>query len=379
MNDVEKKLLHLLKCAIHGETETAEPDTDWAAVLEEANIQTVTALAASALPETLTEEERKPWKKAQYGALSVYVRYLLAQDELCGLFRANGIPMAILKGSAAAVYYPQPSLRMMGDIDFIVPKEAFAKAHALLLENGFDQMHEYDGRHEEWKKNGTEFELHSRFSSFADDIIEQGMGEITQGELDGHAFPMLPELANGMVLLDHMRVHLSNGLGLRQVIDWMMYVERVLDDAFWDSAFRQAAAEKKLDTLAITATRVCQQYLGLTESVTWCAGADEKLCALLLEQLLRSGNFGRKKGRGNSVEKVSAAIRRKGFFKNLQDAGVHNWKLMHRHPWLRPVAWMYQIGRYSLQLVRVKRGRELIKDLDRGEERYELLKKLNLC
>ena len=380
MNDAEKELLHLVKCALHGQVETAAPDIDWFAVLKEADIQTVTPLAASALPETVTEEERRPWKNAQYGALSFYVRYLLAQDELCSLFSENDIPMAILKGAAAAVYYPQPALRMMGDIDFIVPKESFQKAHSLLLENGFEMMGEYDGRHEEWKKNGIEFELHSRFSHAVDveEYITQGMQSIEHGSLDGHAFPMLPKLSNGMVLLDHMRGHLSNGLGLRQVIDWMLYVERELDDAFWESSFREAARAKKLDTLAITATRICQQYLGLTESVHWCAGADEQLCDLLMENLLRTGNFGRKNGEGNNVEKVSAAIRRMGFFKNLQNAGEHNWKLLRKYPWLRPVAWLYQIGRYTRQILKAKRGRDLAADLDRGEERYELLKKLNL-
>ena len=380
MNDAEKELLQLLKCALHGQVDTAAADTDWASVLNEANIQTVTALAASALPATLTDEERKPWKNVQYGALSFYMRYMLAQDELCRLFSENEIPMVILKGAAAAVYYPQPAMRMMGDIDFIVPKECFQRAHSLMRENGFALTGEYDGRHEEWKKNGIEYELHSRFSHTVDveEYITQGFDSLERGNLDGHAFPMLPKLSNGMVLLDHMRGHLSNGLGLRQVIDWMLYVERELDDAFWESTFQKAAGEKKLDTLAITATRVCQQYLGLSERIHWCAGADEELCGLLMENLLRTGNFGRKNGRGNNVEKVSAAIRRKGFFRNLQDAGEHNWKLLRRHAWLQPAAWLYQICRYTRQILKAKRGRELTGDFERGEERYELLKKLNL-
>ena len=97
-----------------------------------------------------------------------------------------------------------------------------------------------------------------------------------------------------------------------------------------------------------------------------------------MDNLLRTGNFGRKNGRGNNVEKVSAAIRRKGFFRNLQDAGEHNWKLLRRHAWLRPAAWLYQICRYTRQILKTKRGRELTGDFERGEERYELLKKLNL-
>ena len=36
------------------------------------------------------------------------------------LFENNNIPLVILKGTAAAMYYPKPQLRTMGDIDFLV-------------------------------------------------------------------------------------------------------------------------------------------------------------------------------------------------------------------------------------------------------------------
>ena len=83
-----------------------------------------------------------------------------------------------------------------------------------------------------------------------------------------------------------MAGHLRTGLGLRQVIDWAMYVDRELDDAFWDREFQAAAKESGLETLAITVTKLCQQYLGLKDSITWCRDADEITCGLLLDSLL---------------------------------------------------------------------------------------------
>ena len=93
-----------------------------------------------------------------------------------------------------------------------------------------------------------------------------------------------------------------------------------------------------------------------------------------------SGNFGRKNGQGSSIEKVSTSMKRKGLFHWLQHAGEHNWKAYHKHHWLKPFCWFYQIFRYAKQGIKTGRSSKQIKgDLDRSKERYELLKNLNIC
>ena len=42
-----------------------------------------------------------------------------------------------LKGTAAAMYYPEPQLRTMGDIDAIVPMALLPAAEQLLLADGY--------------------------------------------------------------------------------------------------------------------------------------------------------------------------------------------------------------------------------------------------
>ena len=63
----------------------------------------------------------------------------------------------------------------------------------------------------------------------------------------------------------------------------------------------------------------------------------------------------------------------------LQTAGEYNWKAYHRHGWLRPFAWAYQIGRYAKQGFAAKRsGGQLKEDLERGKARSALVKKLGI-
>ena len=378
----QEALLKLIQKSQFGSSENMRFDgVDWNEVYDEASFQTVLGIVAPEVPEELSDEK---WQQVQYQQMAAYIRYCHAETELKTLLDGKGIPFVVLKGNSAAIHYADPSRRAMGDIDFFVGDNFFEKTKEVLANDGYVFIEGSDRhpRHVGYRKNEAEFELHRRFSH--DDIdIEQeicrGFGDIQLGLIDAHEFPMLPKLANGLVLLDHMRNHLKGALGLRQVIDWMMYVYRNLDDEYWENEFSRVAKEKKMDKLAVTATRMCQMYLGLPETITWCKGADEKTCEELMECLLASGNFGRKNGRGNSVETVSTNMKRKGLFRWLQYAGEFNWEAYHRHHWLKPFCWLYQIFRYAKQGVKTGRNRRQIRgDLDRSRERFELLKKLGI-
>ena len=364
MTAAEQSLLRLLSDALwKGRIPETVPDE----VLEEAQKQAVNGLLESG--------------KARLAGVARFVRYTYAEQQLVRLLEDSGIPLVMLKGSAAAVYYPEPSRRSFGDLDFLVPPAFFTAACRVLEENGYQKksVPEEEDRHIEYEKDGLVYELHRRFS-YADLDIEQyildGLERRETGRIGEHSFPMLPPLANGLVLLAHMRSHLKSGLGLRQVIDWMMYCDKVLDDAFWAASFEAAAESVGLKTLAVVTTRLCQKYLGLKQALSWCRDADERLVDSLLESLLFSGNFGVKQGSGTRGATATALIRKEGLLRHLQTAGEYNWKAYHAHPGLRPLCWCYQIFRYLGQ--GLKRGRRLKGDMDLGNQRYALMKKLGL-
>lgn len=233
-----------------------------------------------------------------------------------------------------------------------------------------------------FKKNGISFELHHHFSHEEVDIenyLIDGLKRREVAKIGKHEFPMLPKMENGLVLLDHMRNHLKSAIGLRQIIDWMMFVNAELTDEMWNSGFGLIVKDKGLEKFTITATRMCQIYLGLSERITWCKGADEELCKRLMVNIIKTGNFGHKNGSGTSVERVSSNIRRKGLFRYLQFAGEYNWKAYHKHHWLKPFAWIYQGFRYiRLGISTGRKKKQVSGDLQRGKEREELLKDLGI-
>ena len=376
----EQVLIDLLKHVLFQVPLEIEGDVNWDEVLQEAEKQTVSGLVASVAP----VEAGEAWHRVFYRVIAKNVQICHAQRELIDLFSRHSIPLVILKGTAAAIYYPNPLLRIMGDIDFIIPKDAFETAVSLMKKNGYTISHqevEKDARHIGYEKNGIIFELHHHFSYPDLDIeahIIEGLDHAEIATVSDTSFPMLPRLSNGMVLLAHMREHLQSGMGLRQAIDWMMYVNKELNDDFWNAEFRQAAEMVGLEELAITTTRMGQLYFGLDNNLSWCKSADERLCGTLLENLLLCGNFGNKLNSGKQVETVATAFRKMGVFRYLQKAGEHNWKAYKKYRWLRPFCWFYQIFRYIRQGVRAKRGKDIFQDLDQSKERYEMLKKLGV-
>ena len=157
-----------------------------------------------------------------------------------------------------------------------------------------------------------------------------------------------------------------------------MYVRKELSDDIWRASFEKIAQEKGLRKLAIIATRMSQLYLGLSEDILWCKEADEQVCKRFMSIVMMSGNFGRKNGKGITVEYVSSSIRRNGF-RYLQSSGEQTWKAYKKYSWLKPFAWIYQIFRYVCLGLKTKRSRKLISgDFIRSKERVKLLKKLDI-
>ena len=371
----QKVLLELLKASLFGVVPQIPADVDWDAVFSEAKAQTVVALAAKAVPYELA----KIWKNAALQNQAHFVRMLHDQDEVVRLFAEHEIPFVILKGTAAAIYYPEPSLRAMGDIDLLVQKDCFERAVDLLNAEGYRQGHSI-ARHIEFFKAGTEYELHDHYELSNKLSKPSPFEDQFQSEMNsvyGTWFPMLSVNENGLVLLSHAAHHLREGrLGLRHVVDWMMYVHHHLNDEVWFGEFRDLVREYGLETFAITLTFLCHEWLGLPDPITWDQNANRKIAEELLDSVLAHGNFGRKKGNAQRVETVSANIQRRGLFRSLQSSGMTHWKAAKKYRFLRPFAWSYGLWRW-FRKGSVK-PMDTMKELNDGKKLYRLTESLGI-
>ena len=197
MNQTEQTLLQAIQKSLWNTDVSFPSDTDWNAVLKEAEKQTALGLVIGVAPAAFQEK----WKGFASAELAHFVRILHYQEQLYGLLKENGIPMVILKGTAAAIYYRNPSQRVMGDIDFLVPIEHFDRTREVLEQNGYTiEENEKYQRHIDVIKDHISFEMHRFFSDISYDIeeyIRAGVPMAETKQIFGSTFPMLPKLANG--------------------------------------------------------------------------------------------------------------------------------------------------------------------------------------
>lgn len=147
-------------------------------------------------------------KNQEYCIKHIMVQYafthelLYKQSLLIELFKENGIPMAILKGSAIAIYYPIPSYRTLGDVDFIVHDQDFSKAYQVMLDNGYSLCYDIDGTeyHYTLKKDNITFELHRHPVGLPNGVcllktIDEGLKGTKTAEIEGYQILVLPNSA----------------------------------------------------------------------------------------------------------------------------------------------------------------------------------------
>lgn len=345
----------LLRAGLWGHDFSPAPDTDISAVTKELRAHAIANLAADTLAQA-DPENRLIYAQSAAKSYRHWYNLMQVQQDCIRALDSAQIPCCVLKGAAAGIYYPQPLNRNMGDIDLLVLPKDIDRAAELLLESGCKLLDDRNPRHTILTKNKIHIEVHRQFATrnrldraeMLDDLLFSALPRVQHRQIEGLAFSMLPPAENGLVLMEHINSHMESGLGLRQIIDWMYYVHQELDDDAWHNALGPVLSAAGLKKLAVTVTRMCQLYLGLSEDITWCRDADENLCHKLMAHTLSQGNFGRKQDRKlhGAVGVLNALDSDLNFFQLLHRHGCYNWKAVKKHPWLKPFAWLYQLIRY---------------------------------
>ena len=336
-----KQLIETIKIALweNGRI-TVDQDT-----YEEMKRQAIVALPGTVLSLlNLSPELSKKWKQSIIQQIMYYTHYCNEQSCL-----PIEVPYVILKGTSAAQYYPHSEYRTMGDIDIMTRREDYNVAYQQLQNNGYRVIKTLE-REVSFEKNGIVIELHRYFASLNNPEQAQFLDELIINNITTSHF--LPDRVNGLVLLEHISQHLENGLGLRQIIDWMMCVDKCLSDKEWES-FCPLVTQIGLEKLAIIVTHMCEMYLGLPER-KWSQGVDEGTCKKLLDYILSCGDFGSKRISDSDIsENVFAyASSPKTAFSLLQKQGLANWNRAKENKLLKPFAWIYQLFRYAFRGLR---------------------------
>lgn len=360
----QQALLMLLRQSLGGESGGLPEDLNWEELDTLAKQQGVIALAyggAVALKAELPEELRQKWNQRTIMGAVRSERLLTVQDEVLSWLEAAGIPSVILKGSSVARYYPQPELRVLGDIDLLVPKTHLEQVQEILMQKGF-RMHESDHDfHIGFDRKGAYVEVHYDVTK----LPNCRGGEATQnetahfldhpkcGSLAHHRFPALTESHQALMMLLHMARHMmEGGIGLRQLCDWAMYLANEDSESFARDTVPMLA-QCGLLRYAQIASSACVRYLGLPKAYAyWCEDVTEFQTRAFLEDVFSCGNmgsadsgeFGRALALGKSPETKRTYLGM--LFANLTKIANYNFPITQKHKWLLPIFWVYLPLRY---------------------------------
>ena len=232
----------------------------------------------------------------------------IAQDRLLALLKAKKIPAVILKGTTVAVNYPNPALRTMGDVDFLITPSQKQSCMEYLLANGFTYKGEAGQSHHAalYDENGVLFELHTDINGIPEihsiaevrlrSILARTLDSTVSREFEGHVFPAPSSLLQSVILLLHTASHLSHdGVGLRHLLDFGLFIEKELKgqpSANMLAAWEQCGLLRFARVLAMTASRAFA--LPVRE---WFASVDTAQADEMLADFIAGGNLGKERRR----------------------------------------------------------------------------------
>ena len=391
----QKAILSILSSALFGNALELSDDLDWDALFQESIAQAVFPLVFHTTQELLPEEVKRKWEGAFLQNLASNIRVNAAHASLHRLLTEHDIPYVILKGCASARYYPEPELRTMGDVDFLVDTKDLERCSEILQKSGMSRID--DGTHDchrTFTFQHIEYELHwqltgvptvsgEKILTYCEDILIDAVK--TDNNYGGYIIPS--DFHHGLVLLLHTASHLTTtGIGLRHLCDWATFAERFTENDFCER-FETCLKKIGLWELAKILTKMSACYLGASPK-RWAAGVDETLAESLLNDIWHGGNFGEKDPQRKSysvlmTDRDTHKIEDRGVVQALAAAIDRKAKLYHpkmtRTYVFLPIAWITICCRYSWRVLTKKRPwMKFGKDTRTAQQRRELFRQLKL-
>ena len=321
---MEKKLFEILRAELWGTglSFSQLSHTEFEELMAMANEQTVTGLVGDSLIKNNIKLEREDALRLYAKIKAIEKANARVNENLVSFvnfMERKGIDYIIVKGQVVGALYPNPNVRMSGDVDLYFVGDNYEKIKGLVEQRLGKQLSKLsDGKHVEFEVNGVIFELHNKLSRLAtrkhqaywDQMIDNAILEGTDTvNILGKEIKTLSATYNAMYIFVHLFYHMTaSGVGLRQLCDWA----RVLaQSAFQDSnskfqvknvndnidANRLEEILKELGYLkaykAMGAFLV--EYLGLPEEQFPfpLTEKDRKWVETIKKNILKRGNFGR--------------------------------------------------------------------------------------
>lgn len=389
----QKLLLDLCAKSLFDEDIVVPSEFDVENVIDEAKRQTVFPLVYSFLKDKLDNNVDKLFSQI----VSKNIRVEYGHNEVHKVLTENNISYVVLKGVASASYYKAPMLRMMGDVDILVSPEDIAKADTALKSIGFVTSDDINGedKHIAYKRrDGLICELHRSINGIpkntAGDKIREYFMNIFDKSVEyktSNGSCVVPsKFHHGVILLLHTASHLtSEGVGLRHLCDWAVFVNSFSNDEF-TALFEKSLKDIGLWRFAQLLTLCCIKYLGC-DAKEWVGEADDSLLEGIITDILNGGNFGMKDADRYSqikyiCDRKSGEKAKKSpfaqLFSSINEKTKKEFKFTNKSKFLLPVGWVCTISKYFYMIIMGKRKLDSVATISGAKQRKEIYSQFKL-
>ena len=314
-----------------------------------------------------------------------------AQKELTEIL-GDKYDYVILKGIAAAYYYPKPELRGLGDVDFLTDKRFVKEIEKAVVAKGYVNYLDNE-RHITFKKSGKMLELHRELpgvpygkkgeivNNFVADIFEKSEGV----KCLNCNFKMPNDLHHAVVLLLHTAHHLvSEGVGLRHLCDWACFVSKTQGNDFWDKEFIPFLRQIGMYNFTAILTKTCAVYLKIP-CPHWAEDQDDVVCDELMRDIIIGGNFGEfdksRKGSGMMISEHGKGgtqnSKAYNMFRALHTSMRTVYPILYKAPYLYPLVFVWRVVKYIFLMLKGERP-SLIAAAQKANQRREFYSKLKI-
>lgn len=326
--DVEKELFDLLKLSlwsrsdsslqkIDGEEEAVAErirDCSWKSLLDLSKEQCVLGILADVLTNCKGNVE------VSRDVLLNWIGLVMRLEQrnmkmnrmvisLFGKLRSLGLHPVLMKGQAFAQNYPNPLHRVCGDIDlYFKQQDDCKKAVEWAIRVG---GHAHQGNESAWEHKhfaidlkGFEVELHYQMCRFENHRLQRRLQNIIDHEfatndpyyvrIEGEEIETVPPTLSVLHQLMHITRHLLEaGVGIRQICDLAVYIDRHCDEINAD-VLRRYVEELQLGEVAGALGYILVEMLGLKKE-KWPLGIVADHAEFIIREIFDGGNFGRQR------------------------------------------------------------------------------------
>lgn len=231
----QQLFLEMIDAAINGKTiDLSEVDEEFIRVAKEQTF----------LPFLYVASKDKKYKKYYIQSVLIHERINEVGKLIDNILNEAKIPHIFLKGYELQNLYPDPNLRMMGDIDVLVKPEDYDKTLKLLLNNNFQTILESEKDYE-LSYNNINVELHHKlFEDFR--ILKDFFNKPFENTITNESYNYkFNDNYNFIYIVGHYAKHINMGAGLREIIDiYLLLKNKKLDIEYIKNMFKEFKLDK---------------------------------------------------------------------------------------------------------------------------------------